>query len=804
MVAAVQETKMRGIDDYVVRSLWGNNQFDFALVDSNGASGGILVVWDSKKFIRSHTISDENFLCVDGVWSNTNTKVMFVSVYFPQLFRRKKEVWRNLLHIFESTTSHLVVMGDFNAVREERERFGSVFNALEAREFNNFIHEASLIDLPLGGSSFTWSSRDGMKRSKLDRFLISDGILDSFSNISASILEKGIPDHQPVLLCENVADYGAYPFRVFHSWFEIDGIDELIVKSWGEPVTHNENAMVRFKLKLQRLKNVLKDWNKERRLKAAESKNRLKMDISSIDQKILEGVVGEEEINTRLSLIKQLRDLEHLEDMDISQKARIKWGVEGDENSKYFHASLNRKRRQMAIKGIMKEGGWEMEPGIVKQEFLNHFQTRFAREKGIRIPVVSNNFKVLSVEQIQDLDDVFSQDEIKRAVWDCGSDKAPGPDGFTFGFMKRYWEVVKDDVFNLVLEFQANKAIPKGCNPSFIALIPKIGDPKYTCDFRPISLIGCQYKIIGKLLANRLAMVIDSVVSSEQSAFIKGRQILDGPLILSEVLAHYKNCKKSLMIFKVDFEKAYDSLSWEYLLEVMRKMGFSDVWCAWIRAALQSSRASVLVNGSPTTEFEVQRGLRQGDPLSPFLFVIAMEGLHVGMMEASRVGAFNGVKIGKTDLEISHLLYADDAVIICDWSVQNARKILNILQVFYLASGLKINLVKRKLIGVGVQFNTVSEVAQLLGCSAVQTPFMYLGVMVGGNMNRIDLWKTMMDRFVERLARWKVKLLSMGGRLTLVKAVLGSISIYHMSIYKVPLTVLKRLEALRARFFLGC
>jgi len=359
----------------------------------------------------------------------------------------------------------------------------SNFNDVEAREFNNFIHEAALLDLPFGGNSFTWVSRDGMKMSKHDRFLISDGILDSFSNISATVLEKGIPDHRPVLLCESKVDYGAYPFRLFHSWFEVEGIDEVITQSWSVPVTQVENGMVRFKLKLQRLKSVLKDWNKDRRSKAEESKNQLKIDIASMDRKILEGVITEEEIDARLKLVKQLRDIEHLEAMDISQKVKIKWGVEGDENSKYFHASLNRRRRQMAIKGIMKERGWLTEPDVVKQEFLYHFQTRFSREKMIRIPVVSNEFKSLSVEQIHDLDVVFTHDEIKRAVWDCGGDKASRPDGFTFGFMKRYWDVVKEDVFGLVLDFQENKVIPKGCNPLLLHLSLKMVTPNLHVTF---------------------------------------------------------------------------------------------------------------------------------------------------------------------------------------------------------------------------------------------------------------------------------------------------------------------------------
>ena len=265
------------------------------------------------------------------------------------------------------------------------------------------------------------------------------------------------------------------------------------------------------------------------------------------------------------------------------------------------------------------------------------------------------------------LDAPFKPDEIKQAVWDCGSDKSPGPDGFSFKFFKRYWDIIKEDVLNLVQSFYSRKVIPRGCNPSFIALIPKVQDPKFTSDFRPISLIGAQYKILAKLLANRLATVIGTVVSVEQSAFIKGRQILDGPTMLSEIMAHYKATSRKLMVFKVDFEKAYDSLSWDYLYEIMRKMGFSNNWVAWIRAAMSSSWSSVLLNGSPTEEFQVQRGLRQGDPLSPFLFVLAMEGFHVALEEAARAGAFRGVNVGTNGLHVSHFLYADDAVLLCEW-----------------------------------------------------------------------------------------------------------------------------------------
>ncbi|KAL4579128.1 hypothetical protein LXL04_015264 [Taraxacum kok-saghyz] len=159
--------------------------------------------------------------------------------------------------------------------------------------------------------------------------------------------------------------------------------------------------------------------------------------------------------------------------------------------------------------------------------------------------------------------------------------------------------------------------------------------------------------------------------------------------------------------------------------------------------------------------------------------------------------------IGSSDLHVSHFLYADDAILLCDWDVENARRIVRMLRVFQLASGLKINLIKSKLIGVGVAFERVQEVAAMLGCNALKLPFIYLGVPVGCNMNRIMSWKPMVDKFVMKLSNWKAKLLSFGGRLTLVKAVLGGLAIYYMSIYKAPVAVLKVLEAIRARFFWG-
>ena len=166
------------------------------------------------------------------------------------------------------------------------------------------------------------------------------------------------------------------------------------------------------------------------------------------------------------------------------------------------------------------------------------------------------------------------------------------------------------------MEFHRNGKLTKGVNSTFIALILKITSPWRFNDFRPISLVGCMYKVLFKVLANRLRSVIGSVVSDTQSAFVKGKKILDGILIANEIVDEAKRMKKELLMFKVDFEKAYDSVDLKCLDMVMIHMNFPTLWRKWINECIGTTKASVLVNGCPTEEFSIERGLRQGDPLS--------------------------------------------------------------------------------------------------------------------------------------------------------------------------------------------
>ncbi|GJW95315.1 RNA-directed DNA polymerase, eukaryota, reverse transcriptase zinc-binding domain protein [Tanacetum coccineum] len=202
-------------------------------------------------------------------------------------------------------------------------------------------------------------------------------------------------------------------------------------------------------------------------------------------------------------------------------------------------------------------------------------------------------------------------------------------------------------------------------------------------------------------------------------------------------------------------------------------MGFGQRWCKWIRACLSSALISILLNGSPTKEFFMERGLRQGDPLSPFLFLLVAKALQVMMIDACNKGIFKGLSLANDGANMSLLQYADDALFMGEWSKSNAHHLVHILSWFDEVSGLKINLAKSQIFGIGVHISEVESIARSINCSHDSLPFSYLGLSVGRSMRKVEDWACVSSKFTKRLTSWKNRLLSIGGRSTLTKSVLG-------------------------------
>ena len=254
-------------------------------------------------------------------------------------------------------------------------------------------------------------------------------------------------------------------------------------------------------------------------------------------------------------------------------------------------------------------------------------------------------------------------EEINLALKDCDASKAPSYDGFNFKFVKEIWHDIRQEVYDLIFEFFDFGIFPKEINQTWVVLIPKLDGVVEIKDFRPISMIGSIYKIIYKILARRLSKVLPSLIGESQTVFIKHRQILDGALIANEVVWWVKKSKQKVAILKIDFQKAYDTIRCDFLNEILIGMGFGDKWTRWVMECVTTISISILINGSPTSSFQLQRGLRQGDPLSPFFFILVAETFHRLVNKERECGILEGINIWRDRIPLTHLQFADDTII---------------------------------------------------------------------------------------------------------------------------------------------
>ncbi|XP_021995690.1 uncharacterized protein LOC110892858 [Helianthus annuus] len=726
---------MSDMANFDLSKLWGNRDFGSDYVGSVRQSGGLLCMWDSGSFEFCGSVKKRNFIVVKGRLKGHNESLCVVNVYAPQSTRAKQELWNDISAEMAVEEGLWLAAGDFNAVRFKEERRNSVFKPACASNFNSFIHHMDLMEYNMVGNQFTCVRANGRKLSKIDRFLVSSNLFNKWPEASVRALHNLHSDHRPLLLSLSALNYGHKPFRLFNSWLKKDGFDE-VVRLAAASFSFEGDPDLFLNKKFAFIRSKIKSWRDEMVKKEGEEEKRVREELERLEEVMESRSLSEEEEWIYEEINKLLKELSYSKGEDLRQRARIKWAIDGDENSKYFHGVINKRKAANSIPGLSINGNWVTKPSKVKKEVMLFFKRKFVEDCDIRPFISCSGIKTLSNSKKELLIERFSREEIKLAVFSCGDDRAPGPD---------------DGRINV------------GCGSSFITLIPKVKDPVELNNYRPINLVGIISKVISIVLANRLKLVISNVISDSQSAFLKDKFILDGPLIVNELITWCKKRKRQAFLLKIDFEKAYDNVNWSFVVDIMKQMGFPELWCRWIWGILKSARSSVLVNGSPTFEFKCEKGVRQGDPISPFIFLIVMEALTLLLDKAKDEGILRGLATPNDGPVISHLLFADDAIILGEWCSENVLNVVRILRVFHMCSGLRINLSKSNLYGLGVDGGDVEVKAASVGCKADFLPFRYLGIMVGANMSNVNNWKPVYDVFQARLSRWKANSLSIGG-----------------------------------------
>jgi hypothetical protein len=368
-------------------------------------------------------------------------------------------------------------------------------------------------------------------------------------------------------------------------------------------------------------------------------------------------------------------------------------------------------------------------------------------------------------------------------------------------FFQKCWSVIGDDVMGFFEEVHTYCKFERSINASFIALIPKKQNATNIRDFRPISLIGSVYKLLSKVLANRFKGVLDKIISKSQNSFVGGRKILDSVLIANECLDSRLKSRLPGIVCKLDIEKAYDHVHWGSLLYLLKRMGFGTKWCRWIETCISSIQFSVMVNGSLEGFFRYLRGIRQGDPLSPLLFLLVMEILSKMLRKVETEGLIQGFSAGgnaNEGLRISHLLFADDTILFCDADPNQLLYIRMVLSCFEAVTGLRVNMAKSVMVPVG-EVGNITLLADCLDYRVGALPLTYLGMPLGAPYKTVSVWDPIIEKMKRRLAGWKKLYLSK----TLLKSTLSSLLTYFLSLFTIPVSVAHRIEKLQRNFLWG-
>lgn len=313
------------------------------------------------------------------------------------------------------------------------------------------------------------------------------------------------------------------------------------------------------------------------------------------------------------------------------------------------------------------------------------------------------------------------------------------------------------------------------------------------------------YKIISKILTRRLQPLLPTIISESQTAFVPGRAIADNVLLTHETLHFLKGSKATKhchMTVKTDMSKAYDRLEWDFIAAVMERMGFHGKWINWILQCTSTVSFSFLINGAAQGNVIPQRGIRQGDPLSPFIFIICGEVLSGLCRKAQDNGLIFGIRVCRGSPRINHLLFADDTMFFCKTSHKSCESLLSILQRYETASGQKINSQKSSVTFSAKTPQDIRDRVKLtLGIEKEGGQGKYLGLPESFGRKQKDLFTLIVDRIQQRAAKYSTKFLSSAGKLTMLKSVLSAIPTYSMSSFKLPIGLCKRIQSALTRFW---
>eukprot|EP00253_Pinus_taeda_P022245 PITA_22245 len=694
-----------------------------------------------------------------------------------------------------------------NLIRQVEEKSGGNFHPDSSRDkLEAIIQLFNLIDTPLSNGKYTWTNKRAGShniKERLDRFLIQEGMASNFQVIRSHIIHGTTSDHKAVFLSlDKETNLGPLPFKYNKSWDSHEEFCSLVQNQWAKEITGSPHYV--WETKLKQLRTVIKQWAREMARSERKKKNDLLMEMERWHKEKEQAQHTTEDIEKEKSMFMELYRQNRVEEEEQRMKSRCLWLKAGDKNTSFFHNNVKTRRARNQIDKIEVDGRELKEQEEIKNAAFEHFKALLTAD-----PQQNDSASFLSVleskikeEHNSKLEQDPTEEEIREATFSMQQDKAPGPDGFSVAFYRQHWETIRKDFVRMVKNAFRKHKLGDNTKSSHIALIPKEANPKSFDRFRPISLCNVSYKIITKIIANRLKNLLPTIISENQGGFVPKRQIIDNVILIQESIHSSLIKGERGMIIKLDMANAFDRVDHSFLRAALKKFGFSSKIVDIISGCISNLWTAPLINGRPRNFFKSSRGLRQGCPLSPFLYIIMAETLSVHLENLRLKREIMGISIERGIKEINHSLFADDTLLIGGASTLMARRFKRVLDAFLQVSGGKLNNRKCKIYTWNVPYQIQQSISQILDIPLQRnwSSFSYLGLPLAKEHIKAEVWTKHIEKMRSLLQSWGVSWLNLAGRTILIKAVLSGLPIYQYAVIMAPASIHKHMELIMRSF----
>lgn len=826
-IICLQDVHIQKLQESYIKSEWGYNIYFSCF---NNSSRGVMVLLNNNfehEVERVYSDINGNYIILDI--NIEGKKFTLVSLYGPNDDKPSfyKEI-RQKYNAFQN--DKIIICGDWNLVINpdlDTNNYLHINNPRARQEVLNMINEEDFVDIyrELNGDKreYTWSRRNPVrKQARLDFFLVND---DCFPYTSeAKIIPGYRSDHSGILLelVLNTNERGRGYWKFNNSLLKDQQYVNVVKNTISEVkqtyqinneennIDNQEEFSINDQLFLETLLLMIRGntikYSSQKKKQRQEQENKLEHDIKQIEEEVNANFLNMpddvlDELENKKSLLNEIQK-EKIE--GVMLRSRSRYADLGEKPTRYFFNLEKRNFTSKVIHKLVNEEGEEVSDtsDVLKCQtnFYKSLYSEVETDNSISIQTVLGDNEIkLSDEESQELEGELTHSELAYALRNMKNNKSPGLDGFTVEFFKFFWIDVGQFILRSLNYGYRTGSLSITQKQGIITCIPKPNKPRINLkNWRPISLLNVTYKLASAVISNRLKKVLDKVIHENQKGFIAGRFLGENIRLIYDVLFESKKQNIPGLLLSVDFEKAFDTVSWTFISKVLDYFNFGRSIKTWISLFQNGAESCILQNGFMSEFFNLKRGCRQGDPISPYIFILCAEIL--GKMIRNNKD-IKGIQINGKEYKLSQ--YADDTQVLLDGSENSLKEALGTLKKYYTMSGLKVNVDKTRALWIGSLSNSEETLCEEHPLDWSQEPLKALGVVFSPLV--FNIWDLNSQEVVLKikniLNKWSRRKLTLIGRITIIKSLALSKFVHlFISLPAPPNELIKELEKMFYKF----